>query len=419
VVYDDLSGARRRVQHRHALDVLAEPAARTPPERLAYHAIRAQAWDQALRWCEAAANAALSVFAYASAATLYEQALDALARLPETDDSRAHEIKLRLRLAQVAFYVAPGRLGEWLAPAERDAQALGNPTLLAYVNLAQAGALYIQGRFAQALPLLERIRPIAEATSDPVLRAQFPRVYGQLQALRGDYASAVPALHDAIERLHEQPGIELTVAIEMLGATYAYMGEFERAFELIQSAHSRSESVQDQAALAAGEGFLCAVYHMQGDWLRANEHGRRAVDTARAAGSVVHEFVGLVYVGLPQARLGDVEAGVSSLLRAVAMAERAGTWVLLGRAHGWLAEIELDRGQPASAADLARRGLDLAVEYGYLFDAALCERVLGQAMAALGDTPAARARLQSAEGHFAQIKAAPELRRTRLALDTL
>jgi predicted ATPase len=33
VVYDDLSGARRRVQHRRALDVLSEPAARTPPDR--------------------------------------------------------------------------------------------------------------------------------------------------------------------------------------------------------------------------------------------------------------------------------------------------------------------------------------------------------------------------------------------------
>jgi len=33
---------------------------------------------------------------------------------------------------------------------------------------------------------------IAESTADPVLRAQFPRIYGQLQALRGDYAAAIP-----------------------------------------------------------------------------------------------------------------------------------------------------------------------------------------------------------------------------------
>jgi DNA-binding SARP family transcriptional activator len=416
VVYDDLSGARRRVQHRRALDVLAEPAARTPPERLAYHALRAQAWDQSVRWCQLAADAALAVFAYTSAATLYEQALDALERLPESVDNRAHGIRLRLRLAQVAFYVAPGRLGEWLEPAERAAQALGDATLLAYVHLAQAGALYIQGRFAETLPLLERIRPIAEATAEVVLRAQYLRVYGQLQALRGDYAAAVPALHEAIDLLRDQPGIELTVATEMLGATYAYMGDFDRALELIDSAHARSESVQDQAALAAGESFLCAVYHMHGDWALARDHGLRAVNIARAAGSVVHEYVGLVYVGLPAARLGEAEAGASSLRRAIAIAQTSGTWVLLGRAHGWLAEIELERSNFDEALALARAGLELSTLYGYLYDAALCERMIGRAELARGEAAPGRAHLEAAADQFAAIQAGPELERTRQVL---
>ncbi len=419
VVYDDLSGARRRVQHRRALDVLAAPAARSAPERLAYHAMRAQAWDQAVLWCEAAADSALAVFAYSSAANLYEQALDALERLAPSTENRAHGVRLRLRLAQVAFYVAPGRLGEWLEPAERDAQVLGDATLLAYVQLAQASALYIQGRFAEALPLLERIRSTAESTSDTVLRAQFARVFGQLQALRGDYASAVPALHQAIESLREQPGIELTVATEMLGATYAYMGDFDRALELIESAHARSESINDQAALAAGEGFLCAVYHMRGDWALAREHGQRAVSTARAAGSVVHEFVGLVYLGLPEAKLGDPEAGASTLRRAIGIAQAARTWVLLGRAHGWLAEIELDRGNTAEAQRLAQMGQELSTRYGYLFDAALCERAIGQAFAASGDAETAQEHLRAAADQFGAIGAAPELARTRTAMASI
>src|SRR5439155_999306 len=52
VVYDDLSAARRRVQHRRALDVMAQPSTGAPAVRLAYHAIRAHAWDQAMRWCD-------------------------------------------------------------------------------------------------------------------------------------------------------------------------------------------------------------------------------------------------------------------------------------------------------------------------------------------------------------------------------
>ena len=339
--------------------------------------------------------------------------------MPPVPEHQAHGIKLRLRLAQVAFYVAPGRLGEWLEPAERDAQALGEPTLLAHVRLAQAGALYIQGRFAEALPLLERIRPTAESTADPVLRAQVARVYGQLQALRGDYASALPALHAAIDQLRDQPGIELTVATEMLGAVYAYMGEFERALELINGAYAHSERIQDQAALAAGEGFLCAVYHMRGDWQLAREHGVRAIEISRSAASVVHEYVGLVYVGLPEARLGDPEAGAGSLRRAIAIAQAAGTWVLLGRAHGWLAEIELSRDRAEEALELAETGLALSTKHGYLYDAALCERARGAALAALGSVSPGREAMQRALEEFTAIAARPEVERTGAALAAL
>src|SRR5207245_10973145 len=98
-------------------------------------------------------------------------------------------------------------------------------------------------------------------------------------------------------------------------------------------------------------------------WALARQHGMAAVSTARAAGSVIHEYVGLVYLGLPEARLGDADAGTSALRRAIAMAQAARTWVLLGRAHGWLAEIELDLDDPASARRLAEVGLELSTTH--------------------------------------------------------
>jgi tetratricopeptide (TPR) repeat protein len=174
--------------------------------------------------------------------------------------------------------------------------------------------------------------------------------------------------------------------------------------------------VQDQAALAAGEGFLSAVYHMQGDWARARHHALRGVETARAAGSVIHEYVGLVYLGLPEARLGDTAAGAGTLERAIAIAQAAGTWVLLGRAYGWLAEIELLRDQPRDALRLAEAGLELSTRHGYLYDAALCERARGEALALLGDSDASRAGLQRANELFDAIGAKPEVERTLSAL---
>jgi hypothetical protein len=93
--------------------------------------------------------------------------------------------------------------------------------------------------------------------------------------------------------------------------------------------------------------------------------------------------------------------------------------VLLGRAHGWLAEVELARGEPETALRCADAGLEVSTRHGYLFDAALCERARGEALAALGRPDAARAHLDRAEQQFVAIGARPEVERTRLAIGSL
>src|SRR5581483_5029150 len=128
VVYEGLSAARRAVLHRRALQALEQAADGAPAEHLAYHAMRAQLWEKALHWSACAAEEATRVSAYAAAALLYRQALEALAHLSQDDDLKRRGIDLRLRLAEVAFYVQPGRLTEWLADAEREAAALGDRT---------------------------------------------------------------------------------------------------------------------------------------------------------------------------------------------------------------------------------------------------------------------------------------------------
>ena len=444
VVYDDLSGARRRVLHRRALETLTSASQAAPVERLAYHAIRAQEWEQAVAWSEAAANAALGVFAYGPATALYEQALESLDHLPSDPRRRVKGITLRLRLAQVGLYVYPGRLAELLRPAEAEARALGDQALLARVWLAQGSALYIQGRFAEALPVFEQLQPLVAASSDHALRVHFTNTLGQLLALRGEYSRAIPLLEEAIELLSAQPGIQGTVATHMLAATHAYAGDFATADRLLEQTrvHPGLESGHDQAALAASlTFFLEAVHQMRGDWEAACTSGRQAIATAHDANDVIHEFIGHLMLGLPLAHLGDVDGGAASLEQALAIARRADTVLLLGRAYGWLAEVELLRARPTEALQAAQTGLALARNHGYLFDAALCQRALGLSLLALEQQPSSgdgseppsvptisthevpTSVASGAEGHiraaleqFDAIGARPEVARTRLGL---
>jgi tetratricopeptide (TPR) repeat protein len=267
---------------------------------------------------------------------------------------------------------------------------------------------------------------------------------GQLLALRGEYSRAIPLLEEAIQFLSAQPGIQATVATHMLAATHAYAGDFANADRLLEQTrvHPGLESGHDQAALAASlTFFLEAVHQMRGDWEAARTYGRQAIATAHEANDVIHEFIGHLMLGLPLAYLGDLDGGAASLEQALAIARRADTVLLLGRAYGWLAEVELLREHPSDALRAAETGLELARGHGYLFDAALCERAIGLALLALepqdarGDRTqqhtesistraaslasgleAAERHLRSALDQFESIGARPEVARTRLAL---
>ena len=69
-------------------------------ERLAHHALRGEVWDKALTYCQQAGARANDRAAFREAVTSFEQALQALAHLPEPGDTRGRAIDLRLALGR-------------------------------------------------------------------------------------------------------------------------------------------------------------------------------------------------------------------------------------------------------------------------------------------------------------------------------
>ena len=65
-------------------------------ERLAHHALRGEVWDKAVTYCQQAGARAHDRAAFREAVAAFEQALQALAHLPEHGDTRGLAIDLRL-----------------------------------------------------------------------------------------------------------------------------------------------------------------------------------------------------------------------------------------------------------------------------------------------------------------------------------
>jgi AAA ATPase-like protein/adenylate/guanylate cyclase family protein len=101
VAYGSLLHERRRAVHARIVGALEQIHAGNlgeQLERLAHHAVSGEAWEQALSYSAAAAAKAMGRSAYRDATTWQEQALQALAHLPETRTRLEQAVDLRLLL---------------------------------------------------------------------------------------------------------------------------------------------------------------------------------------------------------------------------------------------------------------------------------------------------------------------------------
>ena len=102
----------RRQTHQRIVQVLEAQfpeTAATQPELLAYHALRGELWDQALTYFRQAGEQAVARSAYREAVAAFEQALGAVQHLPESRDTLAQAIDLRLALRNALYPL--GELG--------------------------------------------------------------------------------------------------------------------------------------------------------------------------------------------------------------------------------------------------------------------------------------------------------------------
>jgi predicted ATPase len=87
VAYGSLVQERRRVLHARvveALEALAGDRVAEQVERLAHHALRGEVWDKVVHYAHQAGIRAADRSAYGQAGAFFDQALDALAHLPES-----------------------------------------------------------------------------------------------------------------------------------------------------------------------------------------------------------------------------------------------------------------------------------------------------------------------------------------------
>jgi DNA-binding NtrC family response regulator/tetratricopeptide (TPR) repeat protein len=397
VAYQGLRQERRRELHARivaAIESLHRDRLGEQIDRLAYHAVRGEVWDKALRYCwDAGARAAARV-ANREAVAFFEQALAAVEYLPETRATREHVIDLLLDQRNALQVLGDHSRGlECLRRAERLAEAVGDRRRLADIAAALTGHLWSVGEQPQALEAGRRSLASGSELDDPTRQARGRYLVGRIHHVMGDYRLAIDALRESAESLrgglqpHFRPQLSTIPSVNSranLALCLAEVGEFAEA--LVQA----EEAGQIADALDHPYSRIVACFGAGGVWLRRADLEKAVVvlENGFRLWEEVQIPVLFPWIAAPLAYargLSGCAAEARSVLEQAV--ERAGAMRLLAcqaQRLAWLGEISLLSGRRDDAVQLAERALELARTHKERGHEAWALRLLGKAHASRG-----------------------------------
>ena len=210
VAYGSLLLERRRVLHARlveALEALAPERGAEQVERLAHHALRGELWDKAVPYCQQAGARAYDRAAFREAVTAFEQALQALAHLPEDGETRVLAIDLRCTLGGALHQLGEyGRRLALLGEAEALARALDDRTWLGRVLAGRANVLRTMGDLDGALAAGRQALALTVELGDRLLQGRASHNLGQVYYASGDFGRAAELLRWTIEAVDGESG---------------------------------------------------------------------------------------------------------------------------------------------------------------------------------------------------------------------
>ena len=205
VAYGSLLQERRRVLHVRIVEAIKAFAAdriAEQVERLAYHALRGEAWDKVLAYFRQAGEKALAWSAYREALGYFEQALSAFPHLPQTRDTIEQAIDLRLALRSALMpFGGLGRILAALREAEALAAALDDPRRLGQVSRFLSRYFYATGVYDQAIATAKRALALATAGGEVVQQALANYALGQAYHAQGDCRQAIDCIGQTVASL--------------------------------------------------------------------------------------------------------------------------------------------------------------------------------------------------------------------------
>ena len=407
VAYGSLLQDRRRELHAQiveAVETLYSERIAEQVERLAYHAVCGEIWDKAVRYQSEAGKRAFARSAHQEAVRYFDQALLALAHLPETQETLEQSVDFRLGLRNSLFPLGEVETGlGHLRDAEPVASALGDERRLALILAYMSEHSRLTGYSADAVSSAKKVQEMAEKLDDLSLKVVANYYLGTAYFTAGDYRRAGECLERTIQPLSGElgrdrlglAGFPVVMARVFWAWALAERGEIDAGMTHGLDAVRLAETLNHPYSLAFAYRAIGQVYSVKGDFGQAIPLLERGVSLCREwnlhfVAPILEELLGYMY-----ALAGRVPKGLDLMHSAVTDAESIGFSMFLTPTIVHLCEAQLLARQIEEATVSAKRALSLARKHGQRSQEAWAQRLIAEA-AALSNPPD----IKAAEGGY-------------------
>jgi tetratricopeptide (TPR) repeat protein len=365
-------------------------------------------WDKAVTYCQQAGARAYDRAAFREAVASFEQALQALAHLPEPGDTRA--LALELRLAMDRPLSALGEYGRRCAlwgEAAALARARDDQTRLGRALVGMANIRSLTGDLDDALAAGQQALTLATALGDSALQVQASHYLGEIYYVIGAFGRAAELLRRNVEAADGKSGTPTRswqiMSQAWLARTLSMLGAFAEGRRHGEEALRLATMEGRGLTPIVAHGCLGLLYLTQGDLEHTIWVLEQGLTLCRASDNRdwLPEIVAAL--GSAYALQGRFAEGYALLEEAISEDIHTGALLNHSRWVVWLSEVYRLAGRYDEAWQHARQALDLARQQKERGNEAYALHQLGVVQAHVAPPDAAQA-----EAHYQQALALAE-----------
>jgi class 3 adenylate cyclase/tetratricopeptide (TPR) repeat protein len=372
VAYASLLQDRRRALHARiveSIETLYAGNLDEHAERLAHHALHAEAWEKALRYLRKAASKASARWVFREAARYLELALDVIARLPNREVVAEQELDIRFDLRTALLPAARfARIAEVIESAVALAERVGDRRRLGWAHAYLAFVAIELTQRAKALQSARQALALSEEVGEPILTLTARHYLSQVHHTLGEYLEAIEIGRPAMQVSDDVVAAGLVhgavgVLPHYLTRSQAEVGQFDEAVSNSNLAMHRADAAGDPLAISLVCVGLGYTYVRRGVAGAAIAPLERSIELCRAYGIDIQIPWTASTLGLAYAHTGRHEEAVASAEEAIKQADALGITRYQPLRLSMLSNVYLLCGRCEEAHAMAEKAVELAHRY--------------------------------------------------------